>query len=90
MDTQEIKIDRNNAALFGFGGNTAVTDVVSKILQVKFSDAELQAILTVLGIVLKAAGLQGLQDFIAMLVRMEQQFIAAKQPAATPAANTSK
>lgn len=90
MDTQEIKIDRTNAAIFGFGGNTNISDVVSGILQVKFNDQELQAILTVVGIVLRAAGLQGLQDFVALLVRLEQQFVAGKTAApAAPAANTA-
>lgn len=83
--SDELEVHRVNAALFGIGGNNNIGNIVQTILQVKFSDAELQAILTVLGIVLKAAGLQGLQDFVSMLVRLEQQFIATK----TPAANTA-
>ncbi len=86
--SDELKVERVNAALFGIGGaNTNIGDVVGSILQVKFSDAELQAIITVVGIVLKAAGLQGLADFVNMLIRLEQQFIANKT--ATPAANTA-
>lgn len=86
METTEYKIDRTNAALFGLSKDS-VGNVIQSLLQIKFNEQELAAILTVLGIVLKAAGLQGLQEFIHLLIRLEQQYVATKAPA--PAANTA-
>lgn len=73
----ELELHKINAANI----NIDPSALIKQVLSIKFTDAELAAIMTVLGIVLRAAGLQGLYDFVAMLIKLEQQYIATKAPA---------
>lgn len=88
--SSEFKLEKLNAGLFGLPINLPAG--VEQVLAIKFSDQELTAIMTVIGIVLRAAGLQGLYSFIALMIQLEQQYVAGKTgttPAPTPpAANT--
>lgn len=89
--SSEFKLDRVNAGLFGLPIN--LPGSLESVLAIKFNDQELAAIMTVIGIVLRAAGLQGLYSFIALMIQLEQQYIAGKTgttptPPAAPTANT--
>lgn len=79
-----------NAGLLGGGISSSVVSSITSVLSIKFSEDELAAIMTVLGIVLRAAGLQGLFSFVTLLIQLEQQYVAGVKPPATPVANTSK
>lgn len=57
-----------------------VGGILNQVMAIKFTDEEMSAILTVLGIILRGAGLTGLLDFITMLVKLEQQYVSTKAP----------
>lgn len=75
LELNKVNAQKLDANLLG-GVNPA--DIINQVLSIKFNEEELAAIMTVLGIVLRAAGLQGLYDFVALLIKLEQQYIATK------------
>lgn len=73
-------IEHQHANLFG-GANPAGT-IANAVMSIQFTPEEISAILTVISIALKAAGLQGLQDIVTMMFSWEQQWVAKSTPAA--------